>query len=63
MSVCLQRHTPSGAAHAVLWHHRGGNREARAVVSVRVIVRPSDASLEDVVGCLASGLSTSTSNE
>eukprot|EP00972_Heterocapsa_arctica_P056725 8374762-Heterocapsa_arctica.AAC.1 len=35
MSVCLQRHTPSGAAHADLWHHRGGNREARAVRSVR----------------------------
>eukprot|EP00972_Heterocapsa_arctica_P095263 14049051-Heterocapsa_arctica.AAC.1 len=63
MSVCLPCHTPSGAAHADVWHRRGGDREARAVRSVRVTARPSDASLEVVVGCLASGLSTSTSNE
>eukprot|EP00972_Heterocapsa_arctica_P092428 13632303-Heterocapsa_arctica.AAC.1 len=48
MSVCLPCHTPSGTAYADAWHHRGSDREARAVRSLRVAARPSSASLEAI---------------
>eukprot|EP00972_Heterocapsa_arctica_P071037 10495169-Heterocapsa_arctica.AAC.1 len=47
-SACPQRHTSHGTRGRPVWHHRGGDREARAVRSVRVIARLSGALLEAI---------------